>query len=296
MPNGIFVSYRRTDSQHASFAIADRLRWAFGADQVFLDRGSLREGHDWPAALQQGLQQSSVLVAVIGPAWLSAVDKWGRRRIDDRADWVRRELLTGLERRRQDKLHVLPVALDGAPELSAEGLDKELEQLPDIQAMPVRAASWDADLESLLRRICELTDLPRLEQGDRNPNGSPARPRRVMTRTPAMTDNEVRSELEQLPRWHLQWAPHPWGAGGLAQEIGKSFDFASFEDAIRFMSDAAREIGTWSPPHHPRWDNQWKVVNVAFSTWDLDCRVTTLDIAAARKFDAFARAWRPSVG
>jgi hypothetical protein len=35
MANSIFVSYRRFDSQHATFAIADRLRWAFGADEVF---------------------------------------------------------------------------------------------------------------------------------------------------------------------------------------------------------------------------------------------------------------------
>ena len=30
MPESIFISYRRTDSQHAVFAIADRLRWTFG--------------------------------------------------------------------------------------------------------------------------------------------------------------------------------------------------------------------------------------------------------------------------
>jgi hypothetical protein len=39
----------------------------------------------------------------------------------------------------------------------------------------------------------------------------------------------------------------------------------------------------WDPPHHPRWENQWKVVNVFFSTWNVDCRVTKLDIDAARQ-------------
>ena len=55
MPNSIFISYRRLDSQHATFAIADRLSWAFGADEVFFDRGSIRAGHQWPDALERGL-------------------------------------------------------------------------------------------------------------------------------------------------------------------------------------------------------------------------------------------------
>jgi hypothetical protein len=38
MPNTTFASDRRADSRHAAYAIADRLRWAFGQDEGFLDR------------------------------------------------------------------------------------------------------------------------------------------------------------------------------------------------------------------------------------------------------------------
>lgn len=50
--------------------------------------------------------------------------------------------------------------------------------------------------------------------------------------------------------------------------------------------DGPQETDAWTPPHHPRWENQWKVLNVFFTTWDVDCHVTKLDIAAAKKIDA----------
>jgi pterin-4a-carbinolamine dehydratase len=71
------------------------------------------------------------------------------------------------------------------------------------------------------------------------------------------------------------------------------YDFASFADVIAFMSDASKAIDAWAPPHHPRWENQWKVLGVFFTTWDVDCRVTRLDIDAARKFDELFRKWQP---
>src|SRR5262245_18751366 len=114
MPQSIFVSYRRMDSQHATFAIADRLRWAFGADEVFFDRGSIRSGHEWPESLRRGLEAAKVLVVVMGKAWLTTADEWGRRRIDDPDDWVRREISTGLIRYKEGKTHVIPVLLGGA--------------------------------------------------------------------------------------------------------------------------------------------------------------------------------------
>ena len=80
MPNSIFISYRRLDSQHATFAIADRLSWAFGADEVFFDRGSIRAGHQWPDALERGLNAAKVMVLIIGEAWLTATYKLARRR------------------------------------------------------------------------------------------------------------------------------------------------------------------------------------------------------------------------
>lgn len=288
----LFISYRRVDSQHASLAIADRLRWAFGAENVFLDHGSIRTGKAWPKALADALREARVMVAVVGPNWLSATDEWGRRRIDDRGDWVRQELLTGLERLRAGELVLLPVFLDKAPALAREALDGKLADFAELQRLQLGAASWERDLEALIEQVARQGGLIRRQQDERNPNGSPSRPKPAQKGTPTLSDEEVRDALQPLSRWHLRWTAHPWGANGEAQEIAKSYDFASFEQAVAFMGFAAARIEAWKPPHHPRWENQWKVLDVAFTTWDVDCRVTRLDLRAARAFDALFDEWR----
>jgi len=287
----IFISYRRADSQHAAFAIADRLRWAFGAQSVFFDRGSIRAGNEWPVSLRQGLESAKVLVVVVGKSWLTTYDDWGRRRIDDPGDWVRCELSTGLRTLQRGDFAIVPVLLDGAKRLRREALDASLQRFADIEPKQLQDVTWEDDLESLIQTIAASSRLPRISRGERNPNGSPARPKRTQSERTPLSDADVRALLEPLPRWQLQWGAHPWGVGGQAQEITKSYDFDTFTDAMDFMAYAAKTIDAWNPPHHPRWENQWKVVNVSFSTWDVDCRITELDIDAANKLDKLYSAW-----
>jgi pterin-4a-carbinolamine dehydratase len=294
MANSIFISYRRSDSQHATFAIADRLRWAFGPEEVFFDRGSITAGNAWPESLRRGLEAARVFVLIIGNTWLKTADQWGRRRIDDPDDWVRREISTALDANKAGRTVIIPVLLGDAPRLRAEALDPSLQPIADFEPKKLDDDNWEEALEGLIATIGSETPLQRIvRRGDRNPNGSPARPRRIQSKQQPMSDAEVRMALEPLPRWQLQWGPHPWGVGGQAQEISKAYDFASFADVIAFMSDASTAIDAWVPPHHPRWENQWKVLSVFFTTWDVDCRVTRLDIDAARKFDELVRKWHP---
>jgi pterin-4a-carbinolamine dehydratase len=294
MPNSIFISYRRLDSQHATFAIADRLRWAFGGDEVFFDRGSIRAGHEWPDSLRRALETAKVFVIVIGESWLTTADRWGRRRIDDPEDWVRREIATALAGAETGRIAILPVLLGAAERLRAEALDASLQRLAEFEPKTLDDDHWEEALEALILRVGQVTGLQRITPvGDRNANGSPARPPRIQITQRVLSDAEVREALEPLGGWQLQRGPHPWGVGGQAQEITKSFAFVSFQDAIAFMAHAAQQIEAWKPSHHPRWENQWKVLNVFFTTWDVDCRVTKLDISAARKFDDLFRQWKP---
>lgn len=198
----------------------------------------------------------------------------------------------GLARRQTDSLVILPVLLEGAQRLRAEALDAALQDLTDVEPLAINDDSWEDGIERLIAAIARSTDLRRNQPSDgRNPNGSPARPPRKQAAQVPMTDAEVRASLESLARWQLEWGPHPWGIGGQAQEITKSYDFESFAKAIGFMAWAANRIDAWKPPHHPRWENEWKVIRVWFSTWDVDCRVTKLDIDAARKLDELYRRW-----
>jgi pterin-4a-carbinolamine dehydratase len=38
--------------------------------------------------------------------------------------------------------------------------------------------------------------------------------------------------------------------------------------------------------HHPRLENQWRTVIVSFTTWDIDHKITSLDIESAQAVDA----------
>ena len=92
----IFLSYRRSDSVGAAGRLFDRLAEHFGADQVFRDIDSIEAGENFEESIRNALRLATVVLVVIGPRWLEARSQDGARRIDDPADYVRREIETAL--------------------------------------------------------------------------------------------------------------------------------------------------------------------------------------------------------
>src|SRR5215203_66671 len=103
----IFISYRKSDLGHLALLLADRLAHEFGAGNVFIDRVNLPVGRSWSASLHEALMVSEIFVPLVGPTWLSARDKWARRRIDLEDDVVRLEIATALKAKKV----VVPVFL-----------------------------------------------------------------------------------------------------------------------------------------------------------------------------------------
>src|SRR5262249_46383875 len=150
MPNSIFISYRRGDSQHATFAIADPLSWGFGAAEGFFDRGSIRGGGGGEELLGHGVKAAKGVVGMVGNRWLKTADKWGRRRIDNSDDWVRREILTALEAHKEQRTTIVPVLLEETPRLRRDAFDADLKRIAAFEPMPLRADHWEAGLEALI--------------------------------------------------------------------------------------------------------------------------------------------------
>jgi hypothetical protein len=94
----VFISYRRRDTGTAARWLAESLALAFGPERVFIDTDSIRIGDDWPKRIDQALEIASVLVVLIGTQWLRLQDEFGRRRLDNPSDWVRREIAHALSR------------------------------------------------------------------------------------------------------------------------------------------------------------------------------------------------------
>src|SRR5262245_8521566 len=127
--SSVFVSYRRTDSTPYAVSLATALRQALGSMNVFLDKTGMLIGEPFPERLEREIKEARVCIIVIGPDWLRAADKDGRRRIDDPEDWVHREVSLALERK-----IAAPVLVHGATMPAAKALPKRLKALAQCNA------------------------------------------------------------------------------------------------------------------------------------------------------------------
>ena len=106
----VFISYRREDSLDISGRIKDHLVRLFGEEYVFRDVDSLPGGVRFPEKLADELAACEVMFVIIGRQWLRINDEAGRRRLDLRTDWVRREIETAFKR----GITVVPVLVQNA--------------------------------------------------------------------------------------------------------------------------------------------------------------------------------------
>jgi len=148
MPN-IFISYRRDDSPASARLIHERLREWFGDGHSFMDVEQIELGDDWKHVLDQRVNRCDALLTVIGPRWLRAEGRDGRRRLDDPDDFVRWEIREALARGKR----VIPVLVDGAPLPRAADLPQDLAALATLQAQTITHATFDKDIETLVEAV-----------------------------------------------------------------------------------------------------------------------------------------------
>ena len=86
MSQKIFISYRRQDSAANALGIGQYMEHEFGRKNVFIDI-DMRAGTNFPTVLEQRLAECKVMLVLIGPNWVNALDEQGRRRLDDADDW-----------------------------------------------------------------------------------------------------------------------------------------------------------------------------------------------------------------
>jgi hypothetical protein len=107
---GIFLSYRRQDSSHVAGRLYDRFAERFGKGRVFIDVDTMEPGVDFAQAIARAVETCEVLLAIIGPSWLTAKDQQDRRRLEDPDDIVRLEVEAALAR----DVRVIPILVENA--------------------------------------------------------------------------------------------------------------------------------------------------------------------------------------
>lgn len=150
----VFISYRREDTEAAANVVLHELEKRTSA-RVFLDTAAVRKGSDWEQTIERECDAANAMIAVIGPVWLT-LSRDGKRRLDHKDDWVRRELASALRR----GIPVYPVHLDDAANLdySTAELPKEIARLSKIQRTSARSSLGELrnDLAPVLDSIRHL--------------------------------------------------------------------------------------------------------------------------------------------
>lgn len=150
--SGIFISYRREIDAGWAGRLADNLKRNLPDRPLFHDIASIEIGEDFGIAIKQALGNSAVLLVVIGPHWLDVQHPLGGRRLDDKGDWVRFEILNGL----QGNLRVVPVLVGGAVMPKSNQLPDALEPLVCRNAHEITDKRWDYDVGMLVEALRKI--------------------------------------------------------------------------------------------------------------------------------------------
>ncbi len=156
MRNGIFISYRRKDTEGEASRLAEDLREGLDV-QIFRDVENIAPGEDFVVALEHALGDCAVMLVMIGPTWLDTRAADGARRLDDPADWTRLEIATGLKR----DVRVIPVTCRGAELPGAAALPEDIAALARRQAVEVDNNRWRYDVEKLIERLTQIPGIRR---------------------------------------------------------------------------------------------------------------------------------------
>lgn len=155
----IFISYRREDTSGESGRLKDKLEQVFGKENIFYDVETLEAGLNFDESIAKALNESKVLLAMIGPHWLKVVDSNGVKRIQKNEDWVRKEIAEALKR----NLRVIPILVNGADMPDSQELPEDLKELTLRHAQELTSSRWNYDvgeLTKVLEKIIKVRPIP----------------------------------------------------------------------------------------------------------------------------------------
>lgn len=232
---GIFVSYRRDDSQGFAGRLADSLGDILGPDRVFRDI-EIPVGSDFTDVLHRAIAASDILLVVIGRHWAAESEQGYGSRLFEPTDWVRTEIEAAFAQAKQ----VVPVLVGGAGMPGPEVLPESIVRLSRLQAATLSDRHWDAQVQGLVERLHKLC--PRLAQR------GPAEPERAESPAAVLRElgERVLTEVESRRRPSIRTAglPETFGrrllrrlVGGLRRMLAIVFVLGLIYVAIRLFGD-----------------------------------------------------------
>ena len=127
----------------------ERLANHFGREDIVRDIDSIAPGDDFVKVIDHHVVSCDVMLVVIGTRWISITDEDGRRRLDDQADFVRREIEAALQR----DIRVIPILVDGATMPRSEQLPPQPGQPQSPSSCCFKPDRFQDDTDRLLRYL-----------------------------------------------------------------------------------------------------------------------------------------------
>jgi TIR domain len=146
----IFINYRRDDTRDVCGRVYDYLLPVFGKTSVFRDIEDIPAGVDFRTVIEARVATCDVMLVMIGPTWLSEINK---ARLGDEDDYVRYEIKAALDRG-EDQVAVIPVVVNGALMPKEDDLPFGLRSLATRNAVFIDPdPDFRADMKKLVAAI-----------------------------------------------------------------------------------------------------------------------------------------------
>jgi hypothetical protein len=159
----VFINYRREDSPGSAGRLYDHLAEEIPAEHLFMDVDAIAPGVDFVNEIEQAVKSCDVLLVIIGRSWLTAVDRQGKRRLDDPDDFVRLEIATALKH----DVRLIPVLVDGATMPAVGDIPRDIQALVRRNAVEISHQRFATDSRHLAHALLagEAAPKPGHERG-----------------------------------------------------------------------------------------------------------------------------------
>jgi len=155
--SGVFISYRRADTQGWAGRLGEDLAHAFGDVARFFDLASIPPGADFIVEIERAVESADAVLVLIGPRWLDLRDEHNMRRLDAPNDVVATEVSLALTR----PAPVIPVLLGGITMPGAAALPEKLQLMARRNAFELSDSRWEHDRDRLFAALEASTLLKR---------------------------------------------------------------------------------------------------------------------------------------
>ena len=145
----VFLSYRRSDTQHAAGRLREYLDETPGIDEVFIDVEGIEAGIDYEKETDRKLYESDVCLVLMGDDWVGHTGETGTTRINNEGDLVRHECAEALKKVKK----VIPILFDGATMPPRESLPEDVRALCSTNAVFLRHTSFKHDAGLLVDKM-----------------------------------------------------------------------------------------------------------------------------------------------